>query len=51
VRKRTVIAAAVATAAVAGAASAAIAPIDDYAESIVPEYETVKVLSVGDTVP
>jgi len=52
VRKRNgVLAAAAATLAVAGAAGAAIAPIDVYADSLVPQYETVKVLSVGDTVP
>jgi hypothetical protein len=52
VRKRNgVLAAAAAALAVAGAAGAAIAPIDVYADSLVPQYETVKVLSVGDTVP
>jgi len=52
VRKRNgVLAAAAATVAVAGAASAAIAPIDTYADSLVPQYETVKVISAGDTVP
>lgn len=51
-RKRNgVLAAAAATLAVAGAAGAAIAPIDVYADSLVPQYETVKLLSVGDTVP
>ncbi|MBJ7455700.1 MAG: hypothetical protein JHC74_06550, partial [Thermoleophilia bacterium] len=51
-RKRNgVLAAAAATLAVAGAAGAAIAPIDVYADSLVPQYETVKVLSAGDTVP
>ncbi len=49
-RKR-ILAAAAAAVAVTGAASAAIAPIDTYADSLVPEYETVKVVSVGDTVP
>lgn len=49
-RKR-ILAAAAAAVAVAGAATAAIAPIDTYADSLVPQYETVKVLSVGDTVP
>lgn len=39
--------------ALAGATTAAavIAPIKEYAVSIVPGYETVKLLSVGDTVP
>ena len=51
-RKRNgVIAATAAAVAVTGAASAAIAPIDTYAHSLVPQYETVKVISAGDTVP
>jgi hypothetical protein len=32
-------------------AAAAIAPIDPYVESIVPEYDVKPILSVGDTVP
>jgi hypothetical protein len=35
----------------AAAASAAIAPIKEYAVSVVPGYETVRLLSAGDTVP
>ena len=31
--------------------SGAIAPVKNYASSLVPEYETAKLLSVGDTVP
>lgn len=51
-RKRNgVLAAAAVAVAVAGAANAAIAPIDTYADSLVPEYETVKLISAGDTVP
>lgn len=51
-RKRNgVLAAAAVAAAVAGAASAAIAPIDVYADSLTPQYETTRLLSVGDTVP
>ena len=51
-RKRTgVLAAAAATAVVAGAATAAIAPIDVYADPLVPQYTTVKLISSGDTVP
>ena len=51
-RKRNgVLAAVAATAVVAGAATAAIAPIDVYADSLTPQYETVRLLSVGDTVP
>jgi hypothetical protein len=54
VRKRNAVAAAVAAVAVAGAGTAAladIAPIDAYADSLVPQYETAKVISAGDTVP
>lgn len=51
-RKRNgVLVAAAVAAAVAGAASAAIAPIDVYADSLTPQYETTRLLSVGDTVP
>ena len=32
-------------------ATAAIAPIDVYADSLVPQYQTAKVISAGDTVP
>jgi hypothetical protein len=39
------------TVAIAATAVAAFAPVKDYAESVVAEYETVKVMSVGDTVP
>lgn len=38
-------------AATAGVAGAAIAPIDTYADSLTPEYETQRVVSSGDTVP
>jgi hypothetical protein len=52
VKKRTgVLAAAAATAVVAGAGTAAIAPIDVYADPLVPQYTTVKLISSGDTVP
>lgn len=51
-KKRTgVLAAAAATAVVAGAGTAAIAPIDVYADALVPQYTTVKLISSGDTVP
>ena len=51
-RKRNgVLAAVAATAVVAGAATAAIAPIDVYADSLTPQYTTVKLISSGDTVP
>jgi hypothetical protein len=42
---------AVAAVGASSAALADIAPIDTYAESLVTEYETTKVMSVGDTVP
>lgn len=50
-RKAVLVTAAVAVAAAAAAATAAIAPIDVYADSLVPQYETVKLISAGDTVP
>ena len=51
-RKRNgVLAAVAATAVVAGAATAAIAPIDVYADSLTPQYTTVRLISSGDTVP
>ena len=50
-RKAVLVTAAVTVVAAAGAATAAIAPIDVYADSLVPEYETVRLISAGDTVP
>ena len=50
-RNGALVAAAAAVVAVTGSAIAAIAPIDTYADSVVPEYETVKVISPGDTIP
>ena len=52
-KRRSVLAAAAAVAAVGGASAAiaAIAPVDPYADSLVSQYETVKLIGAGDTVP
>lgn len=50
-KRNSVLAAVAATAVVAGAATAAIAPIDVYADSLTPQYTTVRLISSGDTVP
>ena len=51
-RKRSGVLAAAVAIAVAGGASAAIdASVKNYATSLVSEYETVKLISVGDTIP
>ncbi len=53
-RKRSGVVAAAVAAAVAGSATAVLAdtaPIETYADSLVKQYETTKVISTGDTVP
>ena len=53
-RKRSGVVAAAVAVAVAGSATAVladIAPIETYADSLVKQYETTKVISTGDTVP